>query len=227
MPKIRRPRSIRVDVLILWAHHFCALIRVVAGTKWLWQLMLIVECSGGLQVLYLGRLAPGCSYKPVARVDSPSANETEAYQEQRPQQLEVKTAKIRPVKHVEQVVEAEEEFQDAGAMENASDADASEVSNDGTHEADHDVEVQHFDVPVMERAAQRGVQAPLPKRTGPAPKGALVGAVHAQVTQSHGTCAVLVLFSASSFKGCADPVHTLAGIVGHTMPCPALHFCFA
>jgi hypothetical protein len=49
----------------------------------------------------------------------------------------------------------EDAFQDAGAMHDHEDADASEVSNDGSRPEDDVVDVQHFDRPVMELAAQR------------------------------------------------------------------------
>ena len=75
--------------------------------------------------------------------------------------------KAPPAEKVQYVDADEGDFEDAGAVHDHDDADASEVSADGSREDDM-VEVQHFDRPVMDRAAQHGKAAASPAKGGPA-----------------------------------------------------------
>jgi hypothetical protein len=88
--------------------------------------------------------------------DSPVQRKRVAGSQNGGQEITKQVRKQEPTQKLE-LIDAEYEedaFQDAGAMHDNDDADASEVSNDGSRPGDDVVDVQHFDRPVMEQAAQ-------------------------------------------------------------------------
>lgn len=72
-----------------------------------------------------------------------------------------------PAKKIQYIDADEGDFEDAGAVHDHGDADASEGSADGSREDDM-VEVQHFDRPVMDMAAQQGKAVARQASGGPA-----------------------------------------------------------
>ena len=150
-----------------------------------------------------------CLPDQAACADSQGSQRSDEEQEQRPQQAKkvgrpAQASKLGTSTRAHQpsaTPEVEDDYVDAGAVDRASDADASQLS-DGEQHGDHDVEVQQFDMPVMEEAAKETVSAMASRRSKAGVKGSSVAAVHADVVRSRGMCTVLVLAGGRQSSSC-------------------------